>query len=59
MKKNEELAEQNFQCTVKHGEGSVMGWKCFSVPGVGELDFIDTAMNAHCYLLEKKSCKCF
>ena len=48
--KNEELAEQNIQCTEKHGGGSVMVWRCFSASAVGDLDFIDTTMNDQCYV---------
>ena len=55
QKKNEQLVEQNIQCTVKHGEGPVIVWRRFSAPEVGELDFIEPTMNAQCYvnLLEK------
>lgn len=54
-KKNKEFYEQNIQCSVKHGGGSVMVWGCFAASGVGELDFIETTMNAQGYvqILEK------
>uniref|UniRef100_A0A034WTK7 Transposable element Tcb2 transposase n=1 Tax=Bactrocera dorsalis TaxID=27457 RepID=A0A034WTK7_BACDO len=49
-KPNAEFHDQNIQQTVKHGGGSVMVWGCFSAAGVGELDFIETTMNAKGYI---------
>ena len=43
VKKLKKFGEKN---EAKHGEGSVMVWGCFSAAEVGELDFIDTTMNA-------------
>ncbi|CAF1548932.1 unnamed protein product [Adineta ricciae] len=44
--------EYNPRCTVltvKHSEGSVMVWGCFSRSGVGNLCFIDNIMDRFCY----------
>lgn len=49
-KPNAAMAIQNLLPTVKHGGGSVMVWGCMSIAGVGNLVFIDTAMNLYVYL---------
>ena len=40
----------NLSATVKHVEGSVMVWECFSYFGVGKLVFIEGKMNAEYYV---------
>ena len=45
----EEYKDKCVLPTVKHGGGSVMVWGCMSVPGTGELQFMEGTMNANMY----------
>ncbi len=42
--------ELNLYATVKHGDGGVMVWGCFSGNGVGNLVFIEGTLNKEGYL---------
>lgn len=47
---NEALKPRNLIPTVKHGGGSIMVWGSMASNGVGQLEFIDTKMNAEVYV---------
>ncbi|GFY06224.1 transposable element Tc1 transposase [Trichonephila clavipes] len=49
-KKNAVMNPENLTPTVKHGEGSVMGWGAMVATGAGNLVFIDDNMNKFGYL---------
>ncbi len=49
-KPNEELKKLNLHATVKHGDGGVMVWGCFSASGVGNLVFIEGTLNKEGYV---------
>lgn len=49
-KPGEEMKLECLRPTVKHGNGSVMVWGCFSSLGVGNLVFIDGIMHKEDYL---------
>ena len=49
-KPGQALKSCNLLPTVKHGGGSVMAWGAMSAAGVGNLEFIDTKMNADYYI---------
>lgn len=57
-KPNEELKKRNLRATVKYGGGHVMVWGCFAASGVGNLEFIESKMNAEMYVdILKKNLK--